>query len=280
MIVFTLLAFASSWLLWGAALLIQGGGNFSHAARLPALGGIVYLLGVFAPAFIALGLTWAREGAAARQNLLRRAFAWSIDVRWYALAILYFPLVSLAAATVRRMALGAWPAFTGERLGVILVAAVISTPAQAGEELGWRGFLLPRLSAKFGLPVASLILGLIWASWHLPFFYMAGTDKSNQSFPAYATAIVALSVAMAFLYWRTRGSVFLAMLMHSAVNNLRPVPTTAVVGHPFGMRASFMTWATSAVMWAAAAVFLVAMRGQTLNAQQVSPHNADPVLQS
>ena len=146
----------------------------------------------------------------------------------------------------------------------MLIATVLSTPVQSGEEIGWRGFLLPRLAARIGLPSASIVVGIIWAAWHLPFFFITGTAKAGQSFPKYAAGIVALSVAMAFLYWRTRGSLLLTMVMHAAVNNIRLVATVPSNGSAFAVRASVTSWATSAVMWVAAAGFLVAMRGATL----------------
>lgn len=263
MILFTLLTFAGSWILWAAASRVLGG-DFAHPGPPAHIGNALYLLGVFAPAFVALLLTSVRDGSGAAKELLRRVIAWSVDARWYAFAILYFPVVKLAVAVVHRLALGVWPGFWAEPLVVMLAATVLSTPVQAGEEIGWRGFLLPRLAARIGLPSASLVVGVIWAAWHLPFFFIAGTDKTGQSFPAYAAGVVALSVALAFLYWRTRGSLFLTMVMHAAVNNIRLVATVPSTGGAFAVRASFASWATSAVMWAAAAGFLIAMRGAAL----------------
>src|SRR5438045_7892958 len=95
----------------------------------------------------------------------------------------------------------------------------LSTPFQAGEELGWRGFALPRLGARLGLARASLLLGLAWALWHLPLFFVRDADTFGQSFVVYAVQVVAISVAMALLYVRTDGGLFLPMLFHSAVNN-------------------------------------------------------------
>ena len=66
-----------------------------------------------------------------------------------------------------------------------------------------------------------MLLGLIWAFWHLPLFFIPGVDKSGQSFPVYALQVTALSVAMAWLYGHSNGSLLLAMLMHSAANQSR-----------------------------------------------------------
>ena len=63
----------------------------------------------------------------------------------------------------------------------MLAAVAVSTPWQAGEEIGWRGYLLPRLSGRVGLPAASLIVGVIWACWHLPFFFICRCRQVRAS---------------------------------------------------------------------------------------------------
>lgn len=227
-------------------------------------------MGVFAPALVAIALTWYNAGSAARDALLGRTLAWSVGWRCYAFAVLFFPLARLLAAAVHRAALGTWPAFAAESLPIMIVATIVSAPVQAGEEIGWRGFLLPRLAARVGLPAASILTGIVWAAWHLPFFVLPGSDKTGQPFPAYLAAVTALSVAMAWLYWRTGGSLLLTMIMHAAVNNLRPVSTPSMSGSPFDVAAPFISWAGVGVMWVAAAWLLVAMRGATLTIEAPS----------
>ena len=76
--------------------------------------------------------------------------------------------------------------------------------------------------------------------------------------------MTALSVAIAWLYWRTQGSLLLTMLMHAAINNTNLVPAGAKVpGNPLGMSHSLAAWLTLALLWIPAAYFLVRMRGST-----------------
>jgi membrane protease YdiL (CAAX protease family) len=133
---------------------------------------------------------------------------------------------------------------------------------QAGEEIGWRGYALPRLAARFGLGGASIVLGVFWACWHLPLFYLRGAETFGQSFPVYLLQVTALSVAIAWLFWNTQGSLLLTMLMHAAVNNTKDiVPSIASApGNPFEFRASLMAWLGIALLWIVAAYFLVRMR--------------------
>ncbi len=142
------------------------------------------------------------------------------------------------------------------------IAIVFSTWVQAGEEIGWRGYALPRLSARVGLAPASVILGVIWASWHLPLFLVPAADTFGQSFPLYLLQVTALSVAVAWLYWRTGGSLLLVMLLHAAVNNTKDIVPSAVPGatNPFALSPSLVAWITVALLWVAAAYFLARMR--------------------
>jgi hypothetical protein len=178
----------------------------------------------------------------------------------------YFAAVELAAALVYRAVDGDWPRFGSGVWYVMLAAIVVSMWVQAGEELGWRGYALPRLAAQWGLGRAGVLLGVVWAFWHLPLFFIPGTSTSGQSFPVYLLQVTALSVAMTFLYWRTRGSLLLVMLMHASVNNTAGIVQSSVVDatQVFGLSSSLMAWSTAAVMWIAALYFLIRMRGMPL----------------
>jgi membrane protease YdiL (CAAX protease family) len=164
--------------------------------------------------------------------------------------------------------MGTWPVFGHESWVLMVIGTLFSTPVQVGEELGWRAYALPRLSTKVGLPAASVVLGVIWATWHLPLFAMPGTDTSGQSFPFFLVEVTAMSVAIAWVYWRTNGRLLVTMLMHAAVNNTKDVVPSAVVGatNRFAWTTSRAAWLTAAVLWMLAIYFLVKMRGARLDA--------------
>jgi membrane protease YdiL (CAAX protease family) len=222
------------------------------------------LLGTFAPSMVALALTARDEGGAGVRALLSRLFRWQVSARWYVFAASFTVVIKLTAALLHRLITGAWPRFGFDTWYVLVAATVISTMigGQAGEEIGWRGYALPRLAARFGLAGASIVLGMIWALWHLPLFYLRGADTYGQSFPVYLLQVTALSIAIAWLYWHTSGSLLLTMLMHAAINNMTGiVPSVArPATNPFAPDASLLTWLTMAVLWLPAAYFLVRMR--------------------
>ncbi|SRR6266404_5203907 len=269
---FFLLTFSAAWICWTASFVISYGPAFilrgADAARAPTaapaalLAGAVLLLGVFAPALVALALTDRAEGRAATQSLLSRIFRWDVGWRWYLFALAYIPVVKLSVAIMHRLVTGAWPRFGRTPWYLMVGAIAVSTWVQAGEEIGWRGYALPRLSEHLGLAPASIILGIIWATWHLPLFFFPGSDTMGQSFPLYLLQVTAVSVAMAWLYWRTGGSLLLVMLLHAAVNNTKDIVPSAnlYATNPWALSRSLVGWLTVALLWIAAAYFLFRMR--------------------
>ena len=259
---FFALTFLVTWTFYIVAVVLSGGVPPGAGLR-PGVGTLV-LLGTFAPSMVALGLTARAQGGAGVRALLARLFMYRVSARWYVFAAGYMAAIKLAVALAYRVVAGAWPRFGFESWTVMIAATIFSTVVggQAGEEIGWRGYALPRLAARLGLGGASIVLGVIWACWHLPLLFLRGVDTYGQSFPAYLLQVVALSVAIAWLYWRTGGSLLLTMLMHSAINNTKDiVPSVArAVANPFAPSASLMSWLGAAVLWMAAGYFLIRMR--------------------
>jgi len=252
-VLFFALCYAISWACWITVVRVAGAASI--------LGTALLYLGTFSPAIVALALTALAEGRAGVNALLARLARADVGLRWYAFAALYFVSIKLAAALILRVATGAWPRFGTTPLVLIPFAVLISWPVQAGEEIGWRGFALPRMGARMGLAPASLVLGALWALWHLPLFYLRGADTYGQSFIVYALSVVGISVAMAWLFANTGGSLLLPMLLHSAVNNTKDVVPSAVAGEPgvWSTHASAMGWIAMALLWICGAAFLAQM---------------------
>jgi membrane protease YdiL (CAAX protease family) len=222
------------------------------------LGSALILLGAFSPGIAALFLTWRDEGAAGVEAFVGRIFRGPVAAKWIVFAVSYMAVIKLSAAVIHRLGLGEWPRFGTEPVYLMPIAIALSWPFQAGEEVGWRGYALPRLTERFGLAWASVILGVIWAFWHLPQFFIPGADTYHQAFIPWALTVVAISVALAWLYARTRGSLLLVMLLHSAINNTKDIVPSGTAGatNTFGLAASPMMWLTLIVAWIIAGVLL------------------------
>jgi membrane protease YdiL (CAAX protease family) len=172
--------------------------------------------------------------------------------------------LKLAVAVVYRMTHGHWPRFGEHSVATIVVLIVLVgiIGGPLGEELGWRGFALPRLTQRFGLAPASLLLGVVWSCWHLPLFVLSvGGDQLGQSFPTYLLQVTALSVAMAWLMGNTGGSLLMAVLFHSAINQTKDIVPSTVTGahHVWAPSTSSVAWLTVAVLWLGAGHLLSRM---------------------
>jgi membrane protease YdiL (CAAX protease family) len=254
LLLYFLATYAVSWSFWIPTLLVP------MAARSP-LRTVLWLPGVFAPALVAVWFTARNGGSAAVRALLGRILQWQARARWYLFAVGYMAAVKLTVALAHRVITGSWPRFGNEGPVIILAAILISTPVQAGEELGWRGYALPRLAERLGYARGSVLLGVIWAGWHLPQFFLPAADTYGQSFPIWALEVTALSVAIAWLYLHTHGSLLLPMLMHAAVNNSKDIVPSASANatNAFSLHASPVLYLTVIVLWITAAYFLVRM---------------------
>jgi uncharacterized protein len=93
-----------------------------------------------------------------------------------------------------------------------------------GEELGWRGFLLPFLERKYGVIKGSIVIGIIWTFWHAPLFWaksgtaISGYPVTFLSVTIYLLFITGSSFIFTWLYSRTNGSVLLSILLHLSMN--------------------------------------------------------------
>ena len=254
LLIFFLLAYAVMWSCFITVAVVP------IPAHKP-LGQLLLLLGAFAPSLAALWLTARTEGGAGVGALLRGVIQWRVAALWYVFAVSYTVVIKLTVAVLHRVGTGAWPRFGTEPWYVIPLAIVFSTPFQAGEEIGWRGYALPRLAARFGLARASVLLGVIWGCWHLPQFFVREADTYRQSFFVYVLGVTAFSVAVAWLWERTGGSLLLPMLLHAAWNNSKDIVPSVMTGGTsrFGLSASLVGWLTVALLWICAAYFLVDM---------------------
>ena len=187
-------------------------------ASLVSVSYALVMLALFGPAFAAVVASFARGGASAVRELLRRAFIWRIDVKWYAAAFV-IPFLHVLAALGLERALGRPAPFD---IGDFSTTSLILGVLVVGEELGWRGYLLPRLLERHSAVIASLMVGVLWGLWHLSVFLTPAFPHSERSFPLFLLATTVYSVWFTWLFLRTRGSVVLATLFHAALNLFSP----------------------------------------------------------
>lgn len=201
---FLILAFALSWWPWPMTL-----ANPDSIAMIP-----------WGPAVAALLISWLAVGGAGVGQLVRRLGQWRVGIRWYGAAF-GIPLAAWALAAVVAILV-----FDGQLVAslapvdlLIFPISFLTTTVVKGpltEEIGWRGFALPRMLRSQRPLQASLVLGLIWFTWHLPLLL---TDPTRPALP-FALSVMAFSVILTWLHLATGGSLLIAVLFHGAVNTI------------------------------------------------------------
>ena len=153
------------------------------------------------------------EGGAGIRRLLARFRVRRADLPWLAVATL-LPL----ALTVPTWLLGSLTGSLDFRLTPLSAVSFVIAVLIVGEEVGWRGFALPYLLRRQSALVASLVLGVIWALWHLPNFLLPGYPHRGLPIPAFVLMVAAYSILFTWLYGRTAGSLTVAVVFHAAIN--------------------------------------------------------------
>ncbi|WP_041702250.1 CPBP family intramembrane glutamic endopeptidase [Prosthecochloris aestuarii] len=181
----------------------------------------LFYLAVYAPAIAALSLILYRSGIAGAKLFLSRLMLWRTSMYWSIMLIALVPLVFYASAIVKQGSLET--IFPFPSLSAYLSALFFMAVKGPVEEIGWRGMALPLLQRSLSPIMASLVLGVIWAVWHLPAFLLSGTPQSAWSLTPFLIGTVALSVIVTPLFNSSRGSILLPALFHlQLINPLWP----------------------------------------------------------
>jgi membrane protease YdiL (CAAX protease family) len=218
---FFVMAYAFSWLLELPVVLSETGTGllpFTIPQPVVVLSIAAATFGPTVSAFIMTGVT---EGRAGVRRLLRRYVQWRVGVQWYLFVLLGIPAIVLLGAIVVPGVLGSFQPLT---LSLILAyplafATTFLLGGPLGEEPGWRGFALPRLQRRNGPLVGSLILGVLWALWHLPLFWSGvWTPPTIPNILMFIVMITALTIIMTWVFNHANGSLLITMLMHASFN--------------------------------------------------------------
>jgi len=180
---------------------------------------LLYLVGLLGPLASALFVTVRFDGLMGVKNLLKSALRWRFSPVWYIFAIFVIALLMFANIGFHIKGIPIPSQWVG---GFPLMLVAGQLWVVIGEEYGWRGFALPRLQNRIGPLGASLALGFLWASWHLPMFFIPGspqyTDSFFHAFPMYVLIVTFWSIIMTMLYNRANGSVLACMIFHASLN--------------------------------------------------------------
>ena len=225
----------------------------------------LFFLGTFGPGLAAILVTLLISGRTGVKELLGSLLIWRVAIQWWLVALLLPALIVLGA--VYLFSLFGGPGLDFSRYqplySLIPMIILITLLNGVGEELGWRGFMLPRLQSRYNALVSSLIVGFFWGLWHAPVYFIAGTAqsilRSQVGFLAglllFILSTMAISVTFTWVFNNTRGSVLIAALLHGATNAWMNYFLTDPTGEVLGIT----IWSTA--LWVVLAVVLVVVYG-------------------
>jgi membrane protease YdiL (CAAX protease family) len=200
---------------WGGILIVLGATGFDLVELRPVDTGLIFVLMLLGPSTSGLVLTALIEGRAGLRRLGLRMTRWKAGSRWYAFALLTMPFFLLAI--LWPLSFFVDPAFAPRFQWPLFAIGLV---AGCFEEIGWTGFATPRLLARQRLSTAGLVLGLLWANWHLLVdfrynFNTMGIAWVLEFAILYMATLTAYRVLMTWVYANTK-SLLLAVLMHAS----------------------------------------------------------------
>jgi membrane protease YdiL (CAAX protease family) len=219
---FAVLTYAISWAIWWS--MARGSVNIGTTA-----GGVANIVATAGPSIAALIVA----AVLGRRDLLRLVKGFSrsrVSSRWALVALVLPQVMIVIAIAINVVALGAaTPVLTIAVVGNLAreFVRVLFLGGPLEEELGWRGFALPRLQARQTAFNSALALGLVWGLWHIPLYFVPGTGQfetvQGAASPAFAIGAfvvwtIGLSILLTWLFNETRGSLVVAILFHASVN--------------------------------------------------------------
>ena len=214
--VFLGLTLALSWFVfWGPLALFKvPAASFVSNVKGPTWAIALYLTGGFIPSLLAIFLTWKEEGVSGLRVLGRRILQFKLGWRWYMFTFLIVIAGTAGQLTINKLLGNTIPgSLFLAQLGSFLPLLILGP---LSEEIGWRGYALGRLQTRWNALISSLIIGLVWALWHLPLFPMVGTSQHELGLPfvGFLVVIMANSIFYTWLYNNTEQSLWSAILFH------------------------------------------------------------------
>jgi membrane protease YdiL (CAAX protease family) len=219
---FFIMAYAFSWIMLIPYILAQWGilhGDFIIIFTIKSFG-------PFLAAYIMIRILEGKEGVLRWWRGIRQVRAgW----QWYLFILLGIPALSLLGIIVLPGALASFQGFPPHFPLVYLVSFILIFfgGGPLGEEPGWRGFALPRMQSRYGALRGTLLLGVLWVFWHLPDF-LTDAQRSGPgtnfvtlftiNFPIFFLMVMAMAVIFTWVFNHTRGSLFIAVLLHASIN--------------------------------------------------------------
>jgi membrane protease YdiL (CAAX protease family) len=183
--------------------------------------------------------------------------------------VLLGPIVLQLLAIALYVVLGGQPpdlsAMVGALPTVLALSAYMFIQVGIGEEIGCRGYALPKLQTGYSALASGAILGVIWALWHLPLFFNPETSYSNTPFWVFLVFLLPFSVLYTWIFNSTGGSVLMIMILHSVTNASTGQMWRAIPEASTALSSTSVYLLQAALLWVAAIVLVLVYGASNLS---------------
>jgi membrane protease YdiL (CAAX protease family) len=274
LLTFLVLSYAFFWLFLALSAAVILGPLGLNPTALPSwLLQLLTIVGSWMPAAASAIITGNLEGRDGNRKLFSKFIQFRLPPRWYLAALIPFGLAFMAAWIYR---LTGGVASGGVSLSLsfwVLLLVMNLLQGSTGEEPGWRGFALPRLLQRYSPLKAGLILGVIWAGWHAPTWFLSGYSSLDLLLycTVFSVGIVSLSVLMTWIFCKTSTSLVPMVIAHLSFDTGMWLVGPAGIGFgaalPLWSIMAALLLVTATVVWAAGGLSV----RPTLSATPVGP---------
>lgn len=235
---FFVIAYAITWSVWTAIAYGYVRGLIELSPPIILL----YVAGSFGPLLSAAMVTCLSGQSV--WGWFAQALKWRVSITWW-LAAFFMPILLYAVMAGIHLLLGGAfdPGHVAPLLSLPTGFLTVFLWGGGNEELGWRGFALPRLQERHNPLTASLIIGVIWTLWHAPpGIIELGWIGWAVGLPFYMITVTGISIVATWLYNCTGGSVLVTMVFHASVNASQGLYPIADMFTPTGEYARASAW--------------------------------------
>ncbi|URZ00527.1 CPBP family intramembrane glutamic endopeptidase [Clostridium felsineum] len=215
---FIVMTYLFSWIMWGVVYASYTGviskWIYNERSRL------LLILGSFGPTTISIfftGILYKKEGI---KKLLLRLTKWKYNPVYYIFVIGWYPIMCYITVLIYNFMNNNSNMWFGGKPNLILIStiSILIFGGSLGEEIGWRGYLLPRFQEKSSPLKSGLLIGIVWACWHIPLFLISGTSQYGIPFALFLILDIYISVLITWVFNRTNGSLIFPILIHTSYN--------------------------------------------------------------
>ena len=217
-LIYLFMTYLFSWIVWG--IIYASDRNIISHNIYKNYFPLFIAIGASIPSIMSIIFTGFFNGSAGIKKLLKKITIWKVNPLYYIFILIY---------TVSSFFIPLWICnITGSSYNfdismmfnniLLKFLIVILLGGPLGEELGWRGFVLPKLQSRLNPIYSSIVLGVFWSCWHLPLFFIHNTSQYGIPFSMFVIQVICLTIVFTWVYNRTHGSLLMAILLHGVVN--------------------------------------------------------------